>query len=436
METKNSFNSNLPGDANSQQFRFQNQYIGQNTNEGINDFDQSNVRVGSIDSNSLEPRTQAEILIEHEPHSAMDNENGDGNQDSRSDDGLNDFEEEKETDPVYKRKIYMGLVAAPSERIPIGRYGLYDLKNYLSPEQGTISVDNKEPFIYIHHSRFTEDLQTGREQRILKFYLKGLEGTKRNTVPQKDNNGKVVASLVLGSEEVHDFGGYICYPTDYQILDKILGISRIHAIILGIDSVISDHTKPMRVIDVSNLLDHSGFAIKRAKDFQIDSSTVLKAVGRGIILRVKEAIPAWVIIEGELEVRPGGQKGFEATKTHKIIAESSKTGEWIILDRLDTSTDPEDTSFVEILPYNQDEEASIARAASPKVLGWLMYDGKAKRWLVRNKKKMEEPSGLWLLSKNETDIDLGGQYTLYYEDYLMIHKHLFAISDNHKFGVF
>jgi len=153
-------------------------------------------------------------------------------------------------------------------------------------------------------------------------------------------------------------------------------------------------------------------------------------------LKVKEAIPEWVTIEAELEVRPGGQRGFDETKTHKIKLESSRTGEGIILDRFDTSTDPGDTSFVEILPYNQDEEAWIARAANPNVLGWLVYDSKAKRWLIRNKKKMEEPSGLWILSKNETDIDLGGQYTLYYEDYLMIHKHLFAISDNHKFGVF
>jgi len=92
-------------------------------------------------------------------------------------------------------------------------------------------------------------------------------------------------------------------------------------------------------------------------------------------LKVKEAIPEWVTIEAELEVRPGGQRGFDETKTHKIKLESSRTGEGIILDRFDTSTDPGDTSFVEVLSYNQE----IARSASPNVLGWLVYDGKTKR---------------------------------------------------------
>jgi len=41
--------------------------------------------------------------------------------------------------------------------------------------------------------------------------------------------------------------------------------------------VISDNKQPMRVINVSNLLDHSGFSIKRVKYSEIDSSTVLKA---------------------------------------------------------------------------------------------------------------------------------------------------------------
>jgi len=342
---------------------------------------------------------------------------------------MNDFEDEKES----ASKEYMGIVTSPSEQIPSTRYGLYYLNNYVSPEKGTISVDTKQPFIYIHHCRFTEDLKNPVKQRILKFYPKGLEGTKRNTVPLKDNQGDEVASLVLGCQAVHKFGKYECYPVDYEITDKNKGISRIHAIILGIDSVILDKQKPMKVIDFSNSLDYSGFAIKRAKDFEITSSTVLKAVGQEVILKVLEANSEWVTFEASLAVKFDGQKSFKVKKTHKITPESSNTGEWIIMD---TSSDPGDTSFVEIFPYNMVENASIGRADSPNMLGWLVYDGKEKRWLIRNNRNKKEASGLWLLSKNETIHDLGGQYTLYYEDYLMIHKHLFVITDDYKFNVF
>jgi len=103
METNSAINNNLPGDPNSQQFRAQNQYSGQNTNEGINNFDQSNVRVGSNDTNSLEPRTQPNLPHEHKTLDDINNLNerdGYGKQDSGSDDGLmNDFEDEKEFVP-------------------------------------------------------------------------------------------------------------------------------------------------------------------------------------------------------------------------------------------------------------------------------------------------------------------------------------------------
>jgi len=103
---------------------------------------------------------------------------------------------------------------------------------------------------------------------------------------------------------------------------------------------------------------------------------------------------------------------------------------------MDTSSDPGDISFVENFPYNMVENSSIDRADSPNMLGWLVHDSKEKRWFIRNNKNKKEVSGLWLLPKNETIHDLGGQYTLYYEDYLMIHKYLFAITKEHKFGVF
>jgi len=148
--------------------------------------------------------------------------------------------------------------------------------------------------------RFTKDLKNPIEQNILKIYPKSLERTKRNTVPQKDNQGNEVASLVLGCQSVHKFGKYECYPVDYEITDRNKGISRIHAIILGIDSVISDKETTMKVIDVSNSLDYSGFAIKRLKRAK---DTVLKAVGQGVILKILEANSEWVTFEASLEVK-------------------------------------------------------------------------------------------------------------------------------------
>jgi len=56
----------------------------------------------------------------------------------------------------------------------------------------------------------------------------------------------------------------------------------------------------MKVIDVSNSLDYSGFAIKRLKRAK---DTVLKAVGQGVILKILEANSEWVTFEASLEVK-------------------------------------------------------------------------------------------------------------------------------------
>jgi len=340
---------------------------------------------------------------------------------------MNDFEDEEDKAPEsgYDRKRYMEIVRAEHFNNP--RCAIfYELRDYKFPERNT-EVDNTKAFIYIHHYRFNDNLSKPIEQKILKFYPAGLERTKRNTII-KDRDGNEIVSFIIGSENVRNFKEYRCYPVDYQMselkggytLDKTNGLSRIHAIIQGIDSVIIDKKKPMKVIDVSNAL---GFLIKRAEDLEIYASTCLKAPSRGLIMEVMEANSEWITINTRLD---------ELLTSKVINVKDSTTGEWTILD---ATTNSEAANLVEISPYNPNESAALSRADSPNMLGWLVYNANTKRWYIRSKRNPKEVSGLWLKSKNDTTHDFGDQYTLYHGDYLLIHTHLFTITHDYDFDI-
>jgi len=477
--------NDLPAGTGTQQYQLQNSQSHQNYDDSNEHLGETNVRIVSMSTDETQRAqftpydtteqaiTQQNLQVEHP--SDINGFNSINDQDERedlndvgskhdvkSDGGFNDFEDEEDKAPEsgYDRKRYMEIVRAEHFNNP-RRAIFYELRDYKFPETSA-KVDNTKKFIYIHHYRFNDNLSKPIEQKILKFYPAGLEGTKRTTII-KDGDGNEIVSFIIGSEDVRSFKEYRCYPVDYRIselkgestLDKTSGLSRIHAIIQGIDSVILDDTKPMQVIDVSNALAFSGFLIKRAKDFEIYASTCLKAPGRGLILEVVEANWEWITIKTMFD-------DFKSSQVIKV--KDSPTGEWTILDatmkldatiksegaknvkdslieecaNLDATTKSEGAKIVEISPItsNQKESTALTPADSPDMLGWLVYNANTKRWYIRNKRSPKEVSGLWLKSKNGTTHDLGDQYTLYHDDYLLIHKHFFTITRNYKFDLF
>jgi len=459
--------NDLPAGTGTQQYQLQNSQSHQNYDDSNEHLGETNVRIVSMSTDETQRAqftpydtteqaiTQQNLQVEHpsdingfnsinDQDEREDLNDVDSKHEVKSDGGFNDFEEEEDKAPEsgYDRKRYMEMVRADHFNNP-RRAIFYELRDYKFPETSA-KVDNTKKFIYIHHYRFNDNLSKPIEQKILKFYPAGLEGTKRTTII-KDGDGNEIVSFIIGSEDVRNFKEYRCFPVDYRIselkgeptLDKTSGLSRIHAIIQGIDSVILDDTKPMKVIDVSNALAFSGFLIKRAKDFEIYASTCLKAPGRGLILEVMEANSEWITIKTMFD---------DFTSSTVIYVKDSPTGEWTILDasaaiKSEGAKNVKDSpieveKIVEISPVTSNQRELTAQAGSPDMLGWLVYNANTKRWYISNKKSQKEVSGLWLKSKNGTTHDLGDQYTLYHDDYLLIHKHFFTITRNYKFDLF
>jgi len=341
-------------------------------------------------------------------------------------DGMNDFvdEEEKVDTRQYHKKRYMEMMRTELQNYP-ARFKFHELRDYESPETGVVPVDTTQKFIYIHSCRFKENLKKPIQQKIMKFFPTGLEGTKRNTIT-KDRQGQEIASFIIGSlgtQRIGSQGGYQCHPLDHEVKDELDGLSDMHAVILGIDSVICNETEPMTVIDVSYTSCTSDFFIKRAKDVEIDSSTTFKAPWLGIVLRVVEANFEWITIESIFD---------ENKQSRTIKATDSETREWIIVD---ATANPQDTSVVDISPYDANDW-TVKIIDDPNMLGWLVFNDKTKKWFVRNKKNQKEVSGLWLYPKRDLNYKVAGVSTLYQGDYLLLHKHLITITNDYKFDIF